>query len=61
MCQRTTLHRLVDPLPDEDLSTVGRLLAGLAATADSWKVACSGGRTDDPPVAASSLPYEKPR
>jgi hypothetical protein len=34
MCDRTTLHRLVDSLPDEDLVTAGRLLAGLRATAD---------------------------
>jgi hypothetical protein len=34
MCHRTTLHRLVDSLPEEDLVTAGRLLVGLAATAD---------------------------
>lgn len=34
MCQRATLHSLVDSLPDEDLTTAGRLLAGLAVTAD---------------------------
>lgn len=34
MCQRETLHRLVDSLPEEDLTTAGRLLVGLAVTAD---------------------------
>jgi hypothetical protein len=34
MCRRDTLHRLVDALPEEDLTTAGRLLAGLTITAD---------------------------
>lgn len=34
MSERSTLHRLVDSLPEEDLTTAGRLLAGLAVTAD---------------------------
>lgn len=34
MCLRATLHRLVDSLPEEDLTTAGRLLMGLTATAD---------------------------
>jgi hypothetical protein len=34
MCLRATLHRLVDSLPEEDLTTAGRLLIGLTATAD---------------------------
>jgi len=34
MSQRLTRHRHVDSLPEEDLTTAGRLLAGLAATAD---------------------------
>jgi hypothetical protein len=29
------LHRLVDSLPEEDLTTAGRLLIGLTATADA--------------------------
>jgi hypothetical protein len=28
MCLRATLHRLVDSLPEEDLTTAGRLLIG---------------------------------
>jgi hypothetical protein len=35
MCPRATLHRLVDALPEEDLTTAGRLLVGLTATADA--------------------------
>jgi hypothetical protein len=34
MCSRATIHRLVDSLPEEDLTTAGRLLVGLATTAD---------------------------
>lgn len=34
MSHRATLHRLVDSLPEEDLTTAARLLAGLTATAD---------------------------
>lgn len=33
MPSRQALHRLLDSLPDEDLPTAGRLLAGLSATA----------------------------
>jgi len=35
MCRRATLHRLVDCLSEEDLTTAGRLLVGLAVTADA--------------------------
>lgn len=34
MPDRATLHRLVDSLAEEDLTTAARLLAGLMATAD---------------------------
>lgn len=34
MSDRATLHRLVDSLPEEDLTAAARLLAGLIATAD---------------------------
>lgn len=34
MCDRATVHRLVDSLAEEDLTTAGRLLAGLRVTAD---------------------------
>lgn len=49
MCQRTTLHRLVDSLPEEDLTTAGRLLAGLAATADPVERALLLAPPDDEP------------
>jgi hypothetical protein len=35
MSRRATLHRLIDSLPEEDLTTAARLLVGLSATADA--------------------------
>ena len=35
MYHRVTLHRLVDSLSEEDLTTAGRLLIGLTMTADA--------------------------
>lgn len=35
MYPRATLHRLVDSLSEEDLTTAGRLLVGLTLTADA--------------------------
>ena len=49
MCDRTTLHRLVDSLPEEDLTTAGRLLAGLALTADAVERALLLAPADDEP------------
>lgn len=49
MSQRMTLHRLVDSLPEEDLTTAGRLLAGLAATADPVERALLLAPPDDEP------------
>jgi hypothetical protein len=49
MSARATLHRLVDSLPEEDLSTAGRLLAGLAVTADPVERALLSAPSDDEP------------
>lgn len=49
MSQRATLHRLVDSLPDEDLTTAARLLAGLAVTADPVARALLLAPPDDEP------------
>jgi hypothetical protein len=49
MCHRATLHSLVDSLPEEDLATAGRLLAGLAATADPVHRALLLAPPDDEP------------
>lgn len=49
MCHRATLHRLVDSLPEEDLPTAGRLLAGLTATADAVDRALLLAPDDDEP------------
>jgi len=49
MCQRATLHRLVDSLPEEDLTTAGRLLAGLTVTAEAVERALLLAPTDDEP------------
>jgi hypothetical protein len=49
MCHRATLHRLVDSLPEEDLATAGRLLVGLAATADVVERALLLAPPDDEP------------
>jgi len=49
MSQRATLHRLVDSLPEEDLTTAGRLLAGLAVTADAIERALLLAPPDDEP------------
>jgi len=47
MCHRATLHRLVDSLPEEDLTTAGRLLVGLTVTADAVERALLLARADD--------------
>jgi len=49
MCQRSTLHRLVDSLPEEDLTTAGRLLVGLTMTADAVERALLLAPDDDEP------------
>jgi hypothetical protein len=49
MCRRETLHRLIDSLPDEDLTTAGRLLIGLTATADAVERALLLAPADDEP------------
>jgi len=49
MSQRATLHRLVDSLPEDDLTTAGRLLAGLAVTADPVERALLLAPPDDEP------------
>jgi hypothetical protein len=49
MCQRAILHRLVDSLPEEDLTTAGRLLVGLTMTADPVERALLLAPVDDEP------------
>ena len=49
MSDRATLHRLVDILPEEDLTTAGRLLVGLRATADPVERALLLAPLDDEP------------
>jgi hypothetical protein len=49
MCSRATWHRLVDSLPEEDLTTAGRLLVGLTATADAVERALLLAPPDDEP------------
>ncbi len=49
MSRRATLHRLVDSLPEEDLTTAGRLLVGLSATADAVDRALLLAPSDDEP------------
>lgn len=49
ICHRGTLHRLVDALPEEDLTIAGRLLAGLTATADAVERALLFAPADDEP------------
>lgn len=51
MRQRATLHRLVESLPEEDLTTAGRLLVGLTATADPVDRALLLALPDDEPEA----------
>jgi hypothetical protein len=46
---RHTLHRLIDSLPEEDLTTAGRLLVGLTATADPVARALLLAPIDDEP------------
>lgn len=49
MSQRAALHRLVDSLSEEDLTTAGRLLAGLAMTANPVERALLLAPIDDEP------------
>jgi hypothetical protein len=49
MCQRSVLHRLVDSLLEEDLTTAGRLLVGLTITADPVERALLLAQVDDEP------------
>jgi hypothetical protein len=49
MSRRAILHRLIDSLPEEDLTTAGRLLAGLAVTADAVERALLLAPADDEP------------
>lgn len=49
MCRREALHRLVDSLPEEDLTTAGRLLVGLTVTADAVERALLLAPPDDEP------------
>jgi hypothetical protein len=46
---RAILHRLVDSLREEDLTTAGRLLVGLTATADAVERALLLAPFDDEP------------
>ena len=49
MSDRATLHRLLDALPEEDLPTAERVLAGLSATADPVTRALLLAPVDDEP------------
>ena len=49
MCNRATLHRLVDSPPEEDLTTAGRLLASLTGTSDAVERALLFAPADDEP------------
>ncbi len=49
MFHRAALHRLVDSLPEEDLTTAGRVLVGLTATADVVERALLFAPADDEP------------
>jgi len=49
MVRRATLHRLVDSLPEEDLTIACRLLAGLTATVDAAERALLLAPADDEP------------
>lgn len=49
MSDRGTLHRLVDSLPEEDLTTASRLLVGLTVTADPLARALLLAPADDEP------------
>ena len=49
MADRAVLHRLVDSLPEEDLTTACRVLAGLTATADTVDRALLLAPADDEP------------
>lgn len=49
MSRREALHRLVDSLPEEDLTTAGRLLVGLTVTADAVERALLLAPPDDEP------------
>jgi hypothetical protein len=51
MSNRATLHRLVDSLPEEDVTIAGRLLARLAATSDAVERALLFAPADDEPDA----------
>jgi hypothetical protein len=49
MADRAVLHRLVDSLPEKDLTTAYRVLAGLSATADTVDRALLLAPADDEP------------
>ena len=52
MTTRERIHQLVEQLPDTELATAERVLAGLAALADAQPVlrALAGASEDDEPV-----------
>ena len=49
MTKRQALHRLVDDLPEEDLTTAVRVLEGLRVTSDPVKWALDNAPPDDEP------------
>jgi hypothetical protein len=55
MTTRQTLHELVDQLPDEQLSTVVRVLKGLDLVPDDWTVLLANVPIDDEPFDPSDL------
>lgn len=49
MAPREALHRLIDELPEEDLSTASRVLGALQATSDPLLRALASAPADDEP------------
>jgi len=49
MTKREALHRLVEDLPEDDLTTAARVLEGLRVTSDPVKLALDKAPMDDEP------------
>lgn len=55
MDTRQTLHELLDQLPEEQLTTVVRVLRGLELVPDEWTVLLANVPIDDEPFDPSDL------
>lgn len=53
MTAREQLHQLVDTLPEHELATAERVLAGLSALSDPVRVALATAPRDDEPLTAA--------